>query len=189
MKRLAKVLSLVLVGTMVFSIPVMAKETGAPVAVYLEPGSNIGQPSKTVAAIEAGELISEYCANAITGIWAMDDVCPIGQGGHVILDGEETNVTFILQKPELGYVYSAKDLAASLGGSLMNAVKIDTHVGFGVANVNFYVPGITGAENIHVYHYDKGSKSWTELNITEKRADHILVDITKMGTFAFIVTP
>lgn len=189
MKKLAKVVSLVIVGAMVFSVPVMAKEAGAPVAVYLESGSDIGQPPKTVAAIEAGQLISEYCANAITGIWDMDKVLPVAQGGHVIIDGKETNVTFILQKPELSRVYSAKDYAAALGGTLLNAVKIDTHVGFGVANVNFYMPGITGAENIHVYQYSESSSSWTELNITEKRADHVVVDMKSTGVFAFIVTP
>lgn len=189
MKKLVKAVSLVLVGTMVFSVPVMAKETGAPVAVYLESGSDVGQPSTTVAAIDADQLVGEYMANAITGIWDMDKVVSVAQGGQVIIDGKETNVTFILQKPELSRVYSAKDYAAALGGTLLNAVKIDTHVGFGVANVNFYMPGITGGENIHVYQYNESSSSWKELNVTEKRADHVAVDMTSTGVLAFIVTP
>lgn len=189
MKKLAKIVSLVLVGAMVFSVPVMAKEVGAPVAVYLEPSSDIGQPSTTVAAIEADQLVEEYIANAITGIWDMDKVVPVAQGGNVIIDGKQTNVTFILQKPELSRVYSAKDYAAALGGTLLNAVKIETHVGFGVANVNFYMQGITGEENIHVYQYNESSSLWTELNVTEKRADHVVVDMKGTGVLAFIVTP
>ena len=71
----------------------------------------------------------------------------------------------------------------------MNVVKIETHVGFGVANVNFYMPGITGQENIHVYAYNESTNTWSELTVTEKRADHVAVDMTGTGVLAFIVTP
>lgn len=190
MKKLAKVLSLVLVGTMIFSMPVMAEEkTGAPVAVYLEGSSNVNCPNITVAAIAEGKLVSEYMADAITGIWAMDKVTPVAQGGKVILDGKKSNVTFPVQKPELSRVYSAKNYASALGGTVLNVVKIDTHVGFGVANVNFYMPGITGAENIHVCHYNEKTNAWEEFTVTEKRADHVVVDMTDTGVLAFIVTP
>lgn len=189
MKKFAKILSLILVGTMVFSMPVMAKSMGSPEAVYLEPDSDVGNPCITVAAIDAHQLVDEFLANAITGIWAMDSVAPIGQGGKIILDGEKSNVTFILQKPELSRVYSAKDYAVSVGGTVCNVVKIDTHVGFDTANVNFYVPGITGNENIHVLQYNESSNSWVDLNVTEIRADHVCVDMNSVGTFAFIVEP
>lgn len=189
MKKFAKALVLAAIGTMVFSMPVMAKEVGAPVAVYLEDNSNVGEPSITVAAIAEDKLVGEYMADAITGIWAMDKVTPVAQGGKVILDGKESNVTFPVQKPELSRVYSAKDYAATLGGTVLNVVKIETHVGFGVANVNFYMPGITGNENIHVYQYNEGTNTWAELNVTEKRLDHVVVDMTSTGVLAFIVTP
>ena len=189
MNKLTKVLSLALVGAMVFSTPVMAKEAGSPVAVYLEGNSDIGVPAVTVAAIEEGKLVDEYIANAVTDIWAMDKVTPVAQGGKVILDGKKSNVTFPVLKPELSRVYSAKDYAASLGGTVLNVIKTETHVGFGVANVNFYMPGITGEENIHVYTYNEPTGSWAELTVTEKRADHVVVDMTGMGTLAFIVTP
>ncbi len=189
MRRMAKFMSLALVGAMVFSMPVMAKEVGAPVAVYLEPESDVGDPEITVAAIAEDKLVDEYMADAVTGIWDMDSVTPVAQGGGVVLDGVKSNVTFKVQKPELSRVYSAKDYAKSVGGTVLNVVKIDTHVGFGVANVNFYMPGVAGTENIHVLHFDKGSSTWTDLNVTEIRKDHVVVDLTEMGTFAFVVEP
>lgn len=189
MIKFAKVVSLALVGAMVFSTPVMAKEVGAPVAVYLEDSSDVGEPSITTAAIAEDKLVDEYMANAVMGIWAMDKVTPVAQGGNVILDGQATNVTFPVQKPELSRVYSAKDYAASLGGNVLNVVKIETHVGFDVANVNFYMPGITGQENIHVYTYNESTNTWSELTVTEKRADHVAVNMTGTGVLAFIVTP
>lgn len=189
MKKIAKLLSLILVGTMIFSMPVMAESKGSPEAVYLEADSNVGDPGITVAAIDEHKLVGEYMANAITGIWAMDSVIPVGQGGNVILDGVKSNVTFPVQKPELSRVYSAKNYAASVGGTVCNVVKIDTHVGFGTANVNFYMPGITGQENIHVLQYNEDSNSWVDLNVTEIRVDHVCVDMKSVGTFAFIVEP
>lgn len=189
MKKFAKAVSLALAGAMVFSTPVMAKEVGAPVAVYLEDSSDVGEPSITAAAIAEDKSVDEYMANAVTGIWAMDQVTPVAQGGNVILDGQQTNVTFPVQKPELSRVYSAKDYAASIGGNVLNVVKIETHVSFDIANVNFYMPGITGQENIHVYAYSESTSTWSELTVTEKRTDHVIVNMTGTGTLAFIVTP
>lgn len=186
MKKLAKVVSLVMIGTMLFSMPVSAETLGAPEAQYMEPGSDVGDMSIMMGAIDEHKLVDEYMGNVVTGIWAMDYVLPIGQGGKVILDGVETNVTFVLQKPELSRVYSAKDLAASMGEDLINVVKIDTHVGFGTANVNFLVPSIQAGEDFHVCQYDETTDSWVELNITEIREDHVCVDMDSVGTFAFI---
>ena len=186
MKKFAKVLSLVLVGTMVFSMPVSAKSMGAPEAVYLESGSNVGEPCITVAAIDAHQQVDEYLGNAITAIWAMDYAAPVGQGGGVVLDGVQSNVTFVLQKPELSRVYSAKEVAASMGEELLNVVKFDTHVGFGTANVNFYIPTLGPDDDIHVCQYDETTDSWVELNITELRDDHLCVDVNSTGTLAFI---
>lgn len=189
MKKLIKALSLILISTMVFSTSVMAKETGAPVADYLEDSSDIGDPAITAAAIAEDKLVHEYMANAVTGIWAMDHVTPVAQGGGVILDGQKTNVTFPVLKPELSRVYSAKEYTASLGGTLLNVVKVETYIAFDIANVNFYMPGITGEENIHVYIYSESANTWTELNVTEKRVDHVVIDMTGTGVLAFIVTP
>ncbi len=182
-----KFIALTLFGAMIFSMPVMAKEVGAPVAVYLESASDIGDPAVTVAAIEEDKLVDEYIANAITGIWAMDEVVPVAQGGEVTLDGNKSNVTFCLQKPELARVYSAKDFAPTIGGKLLNVVKIDTHVGFGTANVNFYVPGVTAGQNVKVYQYTDAG--WVALNVTEVREDHVVADMTSCGVFAFIEVP
>lgn len=189
MKKFAKVLSLILVGTMVFAMPVSAKSMGSPEAVYLEPSSNVGDPCITVAAIDAHETVDEYLGNTITSIWAIDYIAPIGQGGGVVLDGVQSNVTFILQKPELSRVYSAKELAASMGETVANVVKFDTHVGFGTANVNFYFPTLKEGDHIHVCQYDEATDSWVELNVTEVREDHLCVDVNKTGTLAFIGIP
>ena len=60
-----------------------------------------------------------------------------------------TNLTFSVLKPELSRVYSAKELASSLGGCVLNVVKIKTpaELRFHTANVNFYTPAGSGGIN------------------------------------------
>lgn len=134
-------------------------------------------------------MIGEYMNNAVTGIWAMDEVVPVAQGGKVIVDGKESNMTFSVLKPELSRVYSAKDHAAALGGSVLNVVKVavPANLKWASANVNFYTPGIVSGQNVKVYAY--ANDTWTECNVTEVREDHVVVDITSEGILAFIEVP
>ena len=57
----------------------------------------------------------------------------------------------------------------------------------GTATVNFYLQGIRTGQNIKVYQLVNGQ--WVELTVTEIRDDHIVVDMTSLGTLAFIEVP
>lgn len=190
-----KVVLLSLAATLVFAVPVMAKEAGSPVAVYLEDSSNVGDPNVTTAAIEEAKLVGEYMNNAVTGIWAMDKVIPVAQGGGVVVDGVKTNLTFSVLKPELRRVYTIKDAAAAMGGTVLNVVKvgIPAELRFETANVNFYTPDIVAGQNVKVfqYAYSEGDDDiWNELNVTEVREDHVVVDIPNNGgVIAFVEVP
>lgn len=190
-----KVVLFAFAATLIYSVPVMAKEVGAPVAVYLEESSDVGDPDITNAAIEEDKLVGEYMNNAVTGIWAMDKVTPIAQGGGVVVDGVKTNLTFSVLKPELRRVYTIKNAAASIGGTVLNVVKIGipANLRYQRANVNFYTPGIVTGQNVKVfqYAYSEGDNDiWNELNVTEVREDHVVVDIPNNGgVIAFVEVP
>lgn len=219
MKKVRGLFVLVLACSMLFSTTAMAKEVGAPVADYdlaapaevtgywywVDTNGNIidlawidyskdpatVMPSEIVnSAIDQDKMVGEYMNNAVTGIWAMDKVVPVAQGGGVIVDGNETDLTFSVLKPELSRVYSAKDFAATLNGTVLNVVKVGvpTNFSFDVANVNFYTPGIVAGQNVKVYQYNDDD-TWTECNVTEVRDDHVVVDITSEGILAFIEVP
>lgn len=185
-----KLVACTLLASMIFSTPVMAKEVGAPVAVYLEDSSDVGDPDITLAAIEEDKLVGEYMNNAVMGIWAMDKVIPVAQGGGVIVDGVATNLTFSVLKPELSRVYSAKELASSMGGCVLNVVKIKTpaELRFNVANVNFYTPGIVAGQKVKVFRFAEDT-GWTEQHVAQVRQDHVVVDMTHGGILAFIEVP
>ena len=181
-----KLIALTLLGTMVFSMPVMAKDYEPPVAVYLESSSNIGDPDVTVAAIEEDKLVGEYMNNAVTGTWLLENVIPVAQGGDVIVDGQMTNLTFSVLKAGADHSGAAQKFADTMGGKVLNVVTVKgpATLKYSVANVNFYTPGIVSGQNIKVYTYTNGS--WVENTVTEVREDHVVVDMTANGVLAFI---
>ncbi len=126
--------------------------------------------------------------NAITEISGLDAVVPLGQGGHVIINGVPSNQTFSVMKPTAENVNLAKAQAEALGGIVLNVARINASVtGFNTATVNFYLQGIKAGQNIKVYQMVNGQ--WVELTVTEIRDDHIVVDMTSLGTLAFIEVP
>ncbi len=111
----------------------------------------------------------------------------IGQGGHVEINGGRSNVTFVLGVPDGGTLTSANTLAGSVKGGLINCVTVSSTVGFRTARVNFYMPGVVAGDTIAVYQLQNGK--WVQLPTAEIRKDHVVVDMTRYGTLAFIRVP
>lgn len=152
-----------------------AKASGIPMAT-------------SIAAASEGKTVSEYTNNAVTEVPGLPEAAPLAQGGHVIINGAPSNQTFSVNKPYMAEVDSAKKQASSLGGTVLNVARINASVGnFNTATVNFYMPGVTAGNNIQVYQLVDGQ--WSSLNVAEVRADHVVVDMTSLGTIAFIELP
>lgn len=140
------------------------------------------------AAAAEGKTVGEYMNNAVATVPGLDYVVPVGQGGHVIINGAASNQVFAVLKPTLTSVHSAMTFAASLGGRVLNVVRINASIsGFQTARVNFYMKGITAGQNIKVFQNFNGQ--WLEINLVEIRQDHVVVDMTSLGTLAFIEMP
>lgn len=160
---------------------VISRESEAMVRAILATGI----PQETWFAAEAeGKSMGEYTSNSIMEVPGLDDVTPVAQGGGIIIDGQETNATFSVQKPLRAHVDSAKSQAAALGGKVLNVVGLRTTATFGTATANFYMPGVATGENVQVYQYV--DNQWVSVNVTEVRDDHVVVDLTSTGVFAFI---
>ncbi|MDE6844531.1 MAG: hypothetical protein K2J99_02015 [Lachnospiraceae bacterium] len=193
-----KILALTLAGAMVVSMPVMAAQS--PSADSYSTGTS--SSASTVSAVTASSVpnsvakaaadenktVGEYMNNAVTEVPGLDSVVPLGQGGHVIINGVPSNQTFSVLKPSADNVKLAKTQATALGGTVLNVAKINASVtGFNTATVNFYLKGIKTGQNIKVYQLVDGQ--WVELTVIEIREDHIVVDMTSLGTLAFIEVP
>lgn len=203
--ELKKYLALLLAGTLLFSmaIVVSASESygndswsgnSTSESSYAESSSEgnaateAGVSLVTARAAQGeGKSIGEYNNNAVTGTPGLTNVIPVAQGGGVIIDGTTTNQSFTVSKAVLAQVDSAKAQASALSGTVLNVVNIKGSVSFNTATVNFYMPGITGTENIQVLQLAGGQ--WTPVTVTEVRADHVIVDMTSYGVLAFIQVP
>lgn len=197
MKRM---LALTLAGVMALSMPVLAAtspsadsystaSTSPVVEVQVPAVTASSVPQSVVkAAADENKTVGEYMNNAVTEVPGLDEVVPLGQGGHVIINGVPSNQTFSVLKPTRKEVDSAKTHAASLNGKVLNVAQIKASVSsFKTATVNFYLKGIKAGQNIKVYQLVNGE--WIELTVTEIRDDHLVVDMTSLGTLAFIEVP
>lgn len=174
-----KLLALILAGTMLSAMPVMA--ANSPTA------SSVSADIVEAAAAE-GKTVGEYMNNAVVSVPGLENAVPVGQGGHVIINGAPSNQVFSVLKPSLDNVTSAKAFASTLGGKVLNVVKVNASISkFRTARVNFYMSGITAGQNIKVFQIVNGQ--WLEVEVAEIRADHIVVDMTSLGTLAFIEVP
>lgn len=180
MKRL---LALAMAGVMLCAMPVMAASSPSAAVV----ASSASATVESAAAAES-KTVGEYLNNAVVEVAGLDEVVPTGQGGHVILNGAPSNVTFIVGKPAASAVTSAKAQAAVLGGKILNVVDVKSTVGkFATARVNYYMKGVKAGQLIKVYQLVKGE--WVELTVAEIREDHVVVDMTSLGTLMFVEVP
>ena len=190
-----KILALTLAGTMALSMPVLAAtsptadsySTAGAAAVSAVTASSVPQ-SVVKAAADENKTIGEYMNNAVTEVPGLEEVVPLGQGGHVIINGVPSNQTFSVLKPVRQDVDSAKAHAASLNGKVLNVAQVKASVtGFNTAQVNFYLKGLKSGQNVKVYQLVDGV--WVELSVAEVRDDHVVVDMTSLGTLAFVELP
>lgn len=193
-----KMLALTLAGVMAVSVPVLAAtsptaqsystaSTSSASSVSAVTASSVPH-SVAKAAADENKTVGEYMNNAVTQVPGIDNALPLGQGGHVIINGVPSNQTFSVLKPAKENVNLAKNQAAALGGTILNVAQIKASVtGFNTATVNFYLKGIKAGQNIKVYQLVDGQ--WVELTVSEIREDHVVVDMTSLGTLAFIEVP
>lgn len=179
-----KIVPCTLAGVMVFSMPVFAATSPTAQAIV----ASTAAASVSDAAAAENKTVGEYMNNAVTEVPGLDEVTPLGQGGHVIINGAPSNQTFSVLKPERKDVNSAKTYADTLGGKVLNVAKINASIrNFNTATVNFYMKGILAGQNIKVYQLVDGV--WVELSVSELREDHIVVNMTSLGTLAFVELP
>lgn len=163
------------------------KEPAAPAPVTVVEASSVSTAVAQAAAAE-GKTVGEYMNNVVASVPGLDNAVPIGQGGHVILNGAPSNQVFSVLKPATANVSSAKTFAASLGGTVLTVARVNASVnGFQTARVNFYMKGVKAGQNIKVFQIINGK--WIEVSVAEIRADHVVVDMTALGTLAFIEMP
>ncbi len=138
-------------------------------------GSSSGGGSSTPAPSNSGNVVS-YGSTTVY------------QGGKIEINGGRSNVTFTIKAPGGGTMTSATKLASNLKGSLVSCVTTSSPgASFATAKVNFFVSGVQPGDNIAVYQIQ--GNQWVQLPVAEIRTDHVVVNMTKHGTLAFVRVP
>ena len=192
-----KFIALVMATAMLFSMPVMAHDSFDTTSIVDQQSEQSteenldysinGLPAAYVydMAQAEGKTIGEYLNNTVAKVPGLPDVLPVGQGGHVIINGAPSNQVFAVGKPNAAVVNAAKAQAALLGGKIVNVVNISSAIkNFQTARVNFYIRGIKAGQNILVYYLKDGQ--WMALNVAEIRLDHVVVDMTGLGALLIV---
>lgn len=216
MKKISKIVSLSMAAVMLVSMPVMAAESpkkssgpsAAEIAARAEEAAEnavveaharearadaiaaeaSGIPmALTVTASSEKKTVGEYANNAVAELPGLSNVVPLSQGGSVIINGAPSNQTFSVLKPSDNAISVAKTYASNIGGTVLNVAEINASVKFDTATVNFYMPGVTSANNIKVVQWSNGQ--WNDVSVAEVRADHVVVNMTSLGTLAFVEVP
>ena len=187
-----KLIALTLIGVMLCSLPEYAATSpsaGTVTETKKEAAVVDGIPAAVVAAAAAeNKTVGEYNNNAVAEVPGLPDAVPTGQGGHVLINGAPSNVTFFLTKPNAATVKAAKEQATALGGKVLNVFGTSAVVGkFENATVNFYMKGVKAGQQIKVYQLVKGQ--WVEVDVAEIREDHVVINMKSHGTLAFVEVP
>lgn len=127
----------------------------------------------------ANKTVGEYYNNAVLDTQGIEDTTPVAQGGNLIVDGKATNMTASISKVSVAFVDSVR---ASREGTVLNVV--DVQFPATEATINFYMPGVTDGANIAAVQYKDGA--WTDVDVKEVRADHVILDLKSNGIVAFL---
>lgn len=130
-------------------------------------------------AAEKNMSAGEYYNNAVTETAGIEEATPVAQGGSLVVDGVVTNMTAMISKVDVAFVNSVR---AAQEGTVLNVV--DVRFPAKAATINFYMPGVAADANIVALQYVDGA--WVNVEITEVRADHVVLNLKQNGRVAFI---
>lgn len=127
----------------------------------------------------AGKSADEYYNNAVAATPGIENAVPVAQGGQLVIDGKTTNATAMIEKVSSMYVDSIR---AAREGTLLNVVQVSYPATEAV--ITFYMPGIQAGDTIVAAQYVDGA--WTDVEVTEVRADHVTLNMKGNGVVAFL---
>ncbi len=131
-------------------------------------------------AVENNMSAGEFYNNAVVSTPGIENAVTVGQGGNLIVDGQVTNMSATITKvTNRAYVDSVR---IEQEGRVLNVVDVSYPAVN--ATINFYMPGITGEEDIVALQYNAGT--WVNIEVAEIRADHVTLNMTGNGVVAFI---
>lgn len=127
----------------------------------------------------ADKSSGEYYNNAVVTTEGIENAVPVAQGGKLVIDGKTTNASATISKVSSAYVDSIR---SARKGTVLNVVDVQFPALEAV--VNFYMPGVAAGDSITAAQYSDGA--WTDVEVVEVRADHVVLNLKSNGVVAFL---
>lgn len=168
-------LSLALAFT--FSSTVCAAETVVPEKQFTELETLAETAEKT---------LPEYTSNAVSGpAYRNFKVSDVASGSDMIIAGEQTNATCVLDKVDRGTVRYAIKKGREVGGLAVAAMNLSAPgVDLTDAQVKLYVENVAAGDNISVYKCVKGE--WVAVDIVEVADESVTIKFDFQGAYTII---
>lgn len=166
-----------------FSSTVCAAETVVPEKQFPE----LETLAKTV-----DKTLPEYTSNAVTGhTLAVKDwstkISDIASGSDMIVTGEETNATCVVDKVDYQAALYAMKKGRDVGGQALVAMKLSAPgVNLADAQVKLYVEDIKAGDLISVYKCVKGE--WQPVDVKAVIDDYVQIAFDYQGIYTVVRT-
>lgn len=173
-----------MVGVMALGVLAVAAKSPSAKAVVANVSYETPEQAYEKLAASQGMTAGELRNNVIVTVPGLEGTLPVGQGGHVEINGAASNYTITMVKPSKADVAIANDKATAEKGKIVCFFGIKA-CRFKTAKVNFYVKGMKAGRNITVFQYVNGT--WKAVKVDEIREDHVVVTLeNNSGKLLFV---
>lgn len=174
-----KFLALSLALALTFSTTVCAAETVVPAEKF----SELETLAETV-----DKTLPEYTSNAVTGPNVVPNVykvSDIASGSDMIIAGEKTNATCVVDKVDFPAALYAMKKGWEVGGVALAAVKLSAPgVNLTDAQVELYVENVAAGDAISVYKCVKGE--WVAVDVVAVADESVTIKFDSEGIYTLI---
>lgn len=143
-------------------------------------------------ASDVDKTLPEYTSNAVAGPhvsfgdWDVK-ISDIASGSDMIIAGEETNATCVVDKVDLQTAMYATKKGAEVGGFALVAANLSAPgVDLTDAQVKLYVENVKADDAIQVYKCVKGE--WEPVTVTAVTDDYVQIVFDYQGSYTIIKT-
>lgn len=173
-----KFFALSLALALTFSTTVCAAETVVPTEDFSR---------LDTLAVCAEKSLPEYTSNAVSGpnvanVWKISD---IASGSDMIIAGETTNATCIVDKVDFSTALYAMKKGWEVGGIALAAVNLSAPgVNLTDAQVELYVENVAAGDAISVYKCVKGE--WVAVDVTAVADESVTIPFDYQGAYTIV---
>lgn len=175
-QKMKKLLALSFALALTFPATVCAAET-------VVPAKDLERIDTLAAGVD--KSLPEYTSNAVSEIQGAEDITAVASGSDLIIAGEVTNATCIVDKVDLGAIAYARNKAAEVGGDMLATVKLSAPgVNHGDAQVVLAVAGVKAGDAVSVFKCVKGK--WEAVDVMAVADGSVTIKFDVQGIYTLI---